>query len=208
MFKRFRMGFLLASTAFVFVGIASADDDPALWQTGTNCTGTYWCSSIASALDTYTGYDTLEFVMNNSTTNGIPSWTQTGIMAFTSNGLSTGTVDDLLDFQNVGGNAVIFLYCGDTKCVANDIGLPKSYTATAFATDGGTYTPLASQPGYGESWSNGVGIPAATFAIIDTGANLNGVGKIAVPEPTSVLLLCSVLAIVGAASRRQIHNRA
>ena len=191
---------LTALIVFSCAGLAHAGaiDDPALFQDGTNCVTATWCASTGVAVDPNTGDKTLEFILNAGTIFN-SGW----VAAVTGS-----TVDDLLDFEKIGSTYAIFLYCGDTHCSADDLGLPTGISAGATYTDTGNgnspYHPTVSTlPGYGVVPGTG-----DAFGIIDVGS-LNGVGvtaTAATPEPTSVVPLGTVLLIAGAGIRRR-QNR-
>lgn len=190
---------LLATSAFADIS------DPALFQDGSHCSGTYWCSSTTVAVDPNTGDDTLEFIINTSVaqSEGITLFTTGWVKAVTGS-----TVDDLLDFENIGGKNVLFLYCGDANCSSDDVGLPAISTAGLVSfTDGGLYVPTSGQPGFGNSYSSqGVLANPTEYAIEDV-SHVNGNGVSAVPEPASVLLFGGIPLVLAGISRRRHSSR-
>jgi hypothetical protein len=188
---------LTALIVFSCAGLAHAGsiDDPALVQDGTGCFTNTWCASTGVAVDPNTGDKTLEFILNAGTIFN-SGW----VAAVTGS-----TVDDLLDFEKIGSSTyAIFLYCGDTHCSADDLGLPTGISAVATFTDTGDgsspYAPTSTQPGHGT-----VAGAVDLFGIVDRGS-LDGSGRTATaatPEPTSVVPLGTMLLIAGAGIRRR-----
>ncbi len=187
---------MLATAAF------GDGSDPALFQNGTGCAGSYWCASTGVAVDPNTGDYTLEFILMTSVgeSEGItpfkPGWVKD---------VTGATVDNLLDFEIIGGKDVIFLYCGNAFCSADDVGLPAISTA-GFASFnyGSVYIPTSIQPGYGTAYDpagHSEGTPQ--YAIENTTPYVNGVGVQArASEPSSVLLLGCMLLVTIQAVRR------
>jgi hypothetical protein len=207
-----KFSMLFCTAAIAIFATAAFADDPALFQDGTNCATTYWCASASVGNDPVTGDDTLEFKINTSTgtTQGITLWTgnQLGWVAATN---PAGTVvQDLIDFEVIGGQDVAFLYCGDTKCSSDDLGLPKGIgLPTNTFVDGTQYSPTLSQPGGGSSYAynneNVLLKDSPGYQIIDTGS-LNGKG-VSAPEPSAWLLLASMVFAVAALGRRKLSAR-
>ena len=186
------------------MGTAAFGDtiDPAMFQDGSHCSGTYWCTSAGAAVDPNTGDTTLEFVVKTSTaqSQGITLFATGWVKAVTG-----ATVDDLLDFENIGGVNAIFVYCGDANCSLDDVGLPAGISTSVSFTDGGNYTPSSGQPGFGNSYSSqGVLSNPTIYAIEDVG-HVSGVGVTA-PEPSSILLLGAVLFMTTRALLRRHKN--
>jgi hypothetical protein len=208
--KMYKFSVLVGVAAFGLLATSAYADisDPALFQDGSHCSGTYWCSSTTVAVDPNTGDDTLEFIINTSVnqSEGITLFTTGWVKAVTGS-----TVDDLLDFENIGGKNVLFLYCGDSRCSSDDVGLPAISTAGMISfTDGALYTPTSGQPGFGDSYSSqGVLSDPTIYSIIDPaeGARVNGVGVSAVPEPSSVLLFGGIPLVLAGALRRRHSSR-
>lgn len=202
-----KVSLLIGAAALALLATSAFGDvvDPALFQDGSHCTGTYWCTSTTIAIDPNTGDDTLEFLVNTSTSQseGITLFTTGWVKAVTGS-----TVDDLLDFENIGGKNVIFLYCGDASCSSDDVGLPPISTAGLVSfTDGGVYDPTSGQPGFGNSYSSqGVLANPTEYGIEDVG-HINGVGVTAAPEPTSLLLFGGILLMLTGSLRRRYSSR-
>lgn len=192
------IAFLVMMVAYVAPS-AHADpiNDPAMFQDGINCVG--WCNSTLIGLDPNTSDLTLEFV-----TQGI-TFTTGWVSVKGSGG------QDLLDFVDNSGSYDIFLYCGSTDCEAQDVGLPtllptvaaqNTYTPGSGIINGFTFTPTVGNVGYDSNTSLG------TYGIIDDSHAkvVNGVGVVdaEVPEPGTLLLFGSALALLGVAYRRRV----
>jgi hypothetical protein len=209
MAARVSLLFVSAACLLVSATAAFADVDPALFQDGTNCSDTFWCAGTGVAVDPNTGDSTLEFLMNVPTpgkVDGITTPFDTGWVE-----AETGsTLDFLLDFEIVGGHDAIFLYCGQAKCTADDVGLPtKMPTVSASFILGNTFTPAPGQPGYGVSYTpNSDATPI--YGIV-TGPNVTftlpfvsgiGVVDVPVPEPSGVLELAFMMIAAAAFARK------
>ena len=143
---------------------------------------------------------TLEFILMTSVaeSEGITPFKTGWVKAVTG-----PTVHNLLDFEIIGGKDVIFLYCGNAFCSADDVGLPVISTAgfVSFAY-GSVYTPTSIQPGYGTAYDpagHSEGTPQ--YAIENAAPYVNGVG-VSTSEPSSVLLLGCMLLVITEALRR------
>jgi hypothetical protein len=193
--------FWFAAAVAVLATPAFGDDDPALFQDGSHCAGTYWCISTGRAIDPNTGEATLEFILKTSVggSQGITEPFDTG-WAETVTG---ATIDNLLDFEIIGGKDVIFLYCGNATCNAADVGLPATLPANpVLFAYGNTYTPNAGQPGYASSYSSQGAQPTVPgYAVVNAGPYVNGKGVIA-PEPSSIVLLGCMLLMTPGVFRR------
>jgi hypothetical protein len=210
-----------AAAVTVFATGAFADDtaDPALFQSGTNCNvpppGTYWCASdnITTA-DPNTGLTTLEFVIQTTdgvapTARGMTAWTTFGLVAATSGVGGTGTVQDLLDFEKLGGQDVVFLYCGDGHCTSGDSGLP---TATEIAAAGGIknsyqdgtqYVPTSGQVGQALAYD-----PLNSPPVKGAAVGYQIVDPVSTPEPSAVVLFGSMMIGLAAFARKKFAARA
>ena len=195
---------LTALIVFSCAGLAHAGalDDPALFQDGTGCATNTWCASIGAAVDPNTGDKTLEFIFNAGTVSA-PTSLRSGWVA----AVTGSTVDDLLDFVKIGSTYSVFLYCGDTSCSADDVGLPTGIVPGATYADGTVYgQPIAltsTQPGFGTIGGPNGACNCDVFDIIDRGS-VSGIGVTATaPEPSSVVPLGTMLLIAGAGIRRR-----
>jgi hypothetical protein len=193
-----------AAALALFATAAFAQDlsdpyDPALFQNGTNCSGTYWCASDGQAANPDDSVDppTLEFIISTPPPGtGISFPWAKGWVADKTTG---GATADLLDFTTVTVNGkasdAVFLYCNPLhdQCSSLDSGLPTiTPTIGASFTLGSIYAPTSSQPGYATATiaPGTTGVP--TYAIIDT------------PEPSAVLLLSFMLIGLGVVAGRKI----
>lgn len=194
-----------AATLALFATAAFAQDpgslyDPAMFQNGINCAGTYWCASDGQATDTDTSMTTLEFIMNTSppATEGISVPWVTG---WVEDKTSAGAIADLLHFTTLTVGSItedaVFLYCNPLhdQCSSLDSALPTiTPTISATFSLGSIYTPGKSDPGYATATiaPGQTGVP--TYAIID----------VATPEPSAVLLLSVMLIGLGVFAARKI----
>jgi hypothetical protein len=195
----FKVTCLLCCLAAMALPTAAFGDgiDPAMTAEGTQCgTGlTGWCLSSGIALDPVSGIDTIEYVFNSK----IPSVTD-GDVDIRQGSLS-GSIVDLLRFENIGGDAVVFIYSDDiVGSLAADVPGSSYDTVVSIVENIGSYTLYpssgslgAANPGYsatGEANSYG------TYGLNTTDV---------VPEPSSVVLFGSILILAAGALRRRIR---
>lgn len=182
----------------------------------------YWCTSAGLGTDPNTGNQTLEYLIRTSSgsgSEGITEFTQ-GWVAYEDGSTVEDLLDFVV---TPAGKDEIFLYCGNAYCTTGlDVGLPvmpTNYTivqtaAPSPAAGSTSYTPCKvktsptcayaevgtstyPQPGYAPQY-NAAGSTTAvynafTIEYTSTGGITSGVGKEAVPEPSSLLLLSSMM---------------
>jgi hypothetical protein len=118
-----------ALVLFVLAGPAArsafADplDDPSMFSNGASGTPA-WEASESLTLDPCTGYTTVEYVFS-SMKIGTGANLTTGIADFDT---SLNAVDAIVDFEDIGGNAVAFVYTATSTDGGNGSGLPTSFT--------------------------------------------------------------------------------
>jgi hypothetical protein len=118
-----------ALVLFVLAGPAArsafADplDDPSMFSNGASGTPD-WEASESLTLDPWTGYKTVEYVFSSTYIGTGANLTQ-GIADFDS---PSNVVEATVDFEDIGGQAVAFVYTATSTDGGNGSGLPTSFS--------------------------------------------------------------------------------
>jgi len=186
-----KLSFLFSVVAAMALATAAFGDgmDPAMDAVGTDCpTAPAWCTSVGLAVDPQTGIRTEEYIFDSD----IPSVVDGDWEIF--QGSLSGPLVDLLQFENINGVAVVFIYSDDiVGSLAANVPASTYGTVDKVVEDIGSYTtftPTSVEAGY-----SAIG---RTNGYAEYGLDTADV----VPEPSSVVLFGSILILAAGALRR------